>query len=380
MTIKGDTIIGLNVLSIQTGTKVADIKELLYDPSQNRVLGFLIDEGGWFSSSKIIKIEDVMSIGHDAVMIASDEIVKTADELQGKVSRIADEGHYLTHNKVVTEDGTDLGRITDILFEDTSGNVVAFEVSQGVVQDVRGGKKQIRLDDIITVGKEAVIVKAFTEVAFMEQAEEGGLSGVMHEFQEKAGDAWQTVKEKSSEVAENAQQKIHEIQENPEMQQKKKQLSSKFTEIKDTVQSKTEEVRLKSHLGEMEARDTVENIQQNPSEIKEKTKGMFTAARDTLEDLKDKATETIGQVKDGSDKNIDSLSSAVSSRKHEMQTSKLADRLDEAVGHYVTVNVVTGSDEILAPRGTMVTYELLNQAEELGLLEKVLSNLSKEPL
>lgn len=343
MKVKGDTTIGLKVLSVKTGEEIDTIKELIYDPKQNKVLGFLIDKGGWFSDAKVILIEDIESIGRDAVMIASSDVIKKVDDIQGTVARIADEGHYLTNTKVITREGNELGEITDIFFDSTTGNVEEFEVSQGLIGDAKNGKKTIRLEDIVTVGKEASIVDSFTEVAFEEQ-EPGGLtkaintfkekgSEIVDDFKEQSGDAFQMVKEKTQTGIEQAK----DYNNKPETQEKKEQIKEKFSSVKDGM------------------------------------KENFINTKDTIQEKSANAKETMQQ------KMAEAKDTAIE-KKSEVTMNSEAETIDDAVGKYVTTNIIEGDDVILLKRGDMITYESMRKAKEKGLTKKILGNLSEKPV
>lgn len=74
--LKGKNIVGLKVLSLDTGEFLDDVDELIFDPKEHKVKAFVVDEGGWFSDAKIILFNDVKSIGKDAITIESKNLVK----------------------------------------------------------------------------------------------------------------------------------------------------------------------------------------------------------------------------------------------------------------------------------------------------------------
>jgi uncharacterized protein YrrD len=53
---KGKDIVGKPVIAYDTGEKVETIVDLIFDQDDNRLLGFLIDEGGWFSNAKVLPL------------------------------------------------------------------------------------------------------------------------------------------------------------------------------------------------------------------------------------------------------------------------------------------------------------------------------------
>lgn len=56
------------------------------------------------------------------------------------------------------------------------------------------------------------------------------------------------------------------------------------------------------------------------------------------------------------------------------------ERIDEAIGRYITVNVLSRQDEFIAKRGDLITHEIVEKASREGMLEKILSHTSKKPI
>lgn len=280
--IKATQVIGLPIYTVHSGSDIGAVKDVVYDPQTNRVEAFVLEEGGWFSDTKVILMNDVHSIGEDAVLVQREELIKQANEIKQKVANIAKGDNYLTANKILTESGNDLGHVSDLIFDSTNGNVVEFEVSRGALQDVGTGKKSIHINDIITIGKDVIIVRTHTEHAFDEQAKERGITGSLNKGKDKAGDMFDETKNKSQELAAKAGQKTHEIKE-----------SSRTKNIIDNV---------KTH-----ARQAKENIQQGAAQMKEKTEHVkenedIRQAADTIkrqaEKTKQLAEENIARGKE----------------------------------------------------------------------------------
>lgn len=203
MLIKANDVIGLKVITLETGKEVAKVQDVVYDPRDNMVKALVIDEGGWFSDAKVILFEDIKSIGEDAVIIESEEKVRTASEVSSRVANIAREEQNLTKTKIITEEGDELGSVSDIIFDSKTGKVEEFEVSQGA-QNLASGKKTIRVNNIITVGEDATIVSGVSKQVVEQQAQQQGIQGAIKK-------ATETVKEKVPQYMEQAREKAEEL-------------------------------------------------------------------------------------------------------------------------------------------------------------------------
>jgi uncharacterized protein YrrD len=254
--VKGNDVIGLKVITKADGRIISDVTDIVYTPKDNKVHALIIEEGGFFSDAQILLIEDVLSIGKDAVIIESAEQIRKASSVPQPISTIASNSQYLTKSMVVTEEGTQLGKITDIYFDETTGNVEEFEVSEGVMKNVHSGKKRFKVEDIVTIGEDVTIVKVDAEQKFQQQAEEQGVKGALNKTttsaQQHGPRIMDQVKAKAGELGEKVQQKTDEIKESPQtkkivadIKQKTQQAKDKADELgtqaKEKAQEKKEE-------------------------------------------------------------------------------------------------------------------------------------------
>ena len=206
-TIKGTQIIGLDIIAIKTGKKLETVTDILYDPRVNKVIGVLVDSGGWFSDSRIILSENIISVGKDAVMVEDENSIQIGSEASNRVNQIAGGDQTLQGNEVMTESGENLGKISDIFVHFPGGNVDQLEVSKGFLGDFNSGKSLVKIEDIITIG-ERIIVKNYTKEIMEKQDETQGLQGVLKTSgeiaQEKLVQTQEFVSQKSSELSQKA--------------------------------------------------------------------------------------------------------------------------------------------------------------------------------
>lgn len=243
MTVKGKDVIGLKIITINDGKEIGTVRDVIYDPGENTVRALLVDDAGWFSDAKVIAIPDVESVGENAVMIRSQEMIKKAADVGEGVSNIAKDDQYLTKTQIVTENGTELGTVSDILFDPETGLVSEFEVSQGLLKNAQSGKKRVRVNDIITVGKDATIVRGYTEESFDRQSQEQGISGAVHQAREQAPSVAERIRDTATNAAETVREKATEIRKHPKTQQMGDSFRQKTAEAAETIKSKAGEIR-----------------------------------------------------------------------------------------------------------------------------------------
>ena len=235
MIVKATKIINNKVLTLNSGAEIAKVHDVIYDPRENKVKALVVDEGGWFSDAKVILISDVKNIGEDAVVIESEELIKKTSDVEQKVSNIANNNDFLTKTKIVTEDGKELGHVTDLFFDDKTGIVSQLEVSGGILENAKSGKKVIEIADIITIGHDATIVKKYTSEKFDQQSEQQGAQGTVIAVKDKAKELFDKTKEKTLDLKGKAEDSFAKIKQNVQDSEKQDNVKSKLNDVKDKV-------------------------------------------------------------------------------------------------------------------------------------------------
>lgn len=190
---KGRDVTRLPVLTFDTGEKVGEAKELLFDPENNRVLGLLIDEGGWFKERRVVPFGEIKSIGPDGVIIPSADVIVSAKGNE-ELSKAMETNRIIAGARVFTESGKDLGQIADIVFDEATGQIAGYDVSGGFLADRFRGQPFMPAPETIRVGKRMVYVPDATAEKMEEQV--GGVAGVVGRVRERGeelGDRFATM-------------------------------------------------------------------------------------------------------------------------------------------------------------------------------------------
>ncbi len=190
---KGKDLVGMPIVSFAEGEKIGDVKDILFDPDQNRVVALLTSEGGFLSSARAVMWESLKTVGHDAIIVPDRSAEIKADS-ERYLKRIMEADNILKDTQVYTEDGRDLGKIGDMFIDDSSGEVVGYEVSGGMFSSTLKGKKFMPAPDTLTVGQHAAFVP--NEVGDAMQAQVGGLQGTAQDLGSAASDKLSTAKDK----------------------------------------------------------------------------------------------------------------------------------------------------------------------------------------
>lgn len=113
------------------GEAVAQVKDTVFDAAAGRITGFTLSGRGLLSGplKQSLPWTGVHALGHDAVMIADAGVLAETPVVVAR--REAQQGRVL-HTRVLTDEGTEVGTVLDVIVEGgTSGRVVGFRIAAG---------------------------------------------------------------------------------------------------------------------------------------------------------------------------------------------------------------------------------------------------------
>ena len=120
---------GLPVVTLDSGDAIGEVRDVLFDPSRSKVIGFTVRGRGLLSPPLVglLPVETVRAIGRDAVMITSETgVVGGRDGLDSAV----DQQVEVIGREVVNDAGATLGEVVDVILEveRADAEVVGYEI------------------------------------------------------------------------------------------------------------------------------------------------------------------------------------------------------------------------------------------------------------
>jgi uncharacterized protein YrrD len=226
---KGKDIVGKPVVAYDSGEKIETVVDLIFDQYDNRLLGFLIDEGGWFSNAKILPLNLVKAIGVDAVIIQSKEAISLAST-HIAINKILENNNILNGTRIMTTDGRDLGTLIDFYFDETTGAVEGYEASGGLFADAYSGRSFVPAPHTLKIGEDVAFVPAETAALMEEQV--GGIKAAIQNASDKIQETAQVAGDKLQETAQAAGEKFQETTQitGDKLQEAGRVVSSKITD------------------------------------------------------------------------------------------------------------------------------------------------------
>jgi sporulation protein YlmC with PRC-barrel domain len=140
------------------GESPAEVKDVIFDSAHGTLLGLTLRGHGLFSRPRkeILPWLKIHSIGRDAVVIRDEHAFQGEDALP--VDRVP-ENRNVIGNQVLTDAGTDVGRVVDVIIEaGAEAEIVGYEVEASEALATHGEHVLIPLPAAIAVSGEHLIV------------------------------------------------------------------------------------------------------------------------------------------------------------------------------------------------------------------------------
>ncbi|MBW7477739.1 PRC-barrel domain-containing protein [Paenibacillus oenotherae] len=159
-------LIGLPVIEVGAGKQVGHVKDAWFNEHW-QLDGIILDAGRRFlSAMKAVLCREVLVFGDDAVLIMNESSVSRMET--AIVQRSFHTGVIrLKDLPVVTAYGEQLGRVSDVYFDELQGTqIVGYELTDGFIADLMEGRKWLPapLDaDAVMLGENVIIVPAGSE-------------------------------------------------------------------------------------------------------------------------------------------------------------------------------------------------------------------------
>ena len=151
-------VMSLPIVTLDTATAVGEVRDVLFDPSRSKVIGFTVRGRGLLSSPLIglLPVDNVGAIGHDAVMITSTAgVVSQREGMDAAVAQQVD----VIGREVVSDTGARLGEVVDVILEVDRGEaeVVGYEI------EAETGRFIVPLGQSLPLSGDALMVPADAE-------------------------------------------------------------------------------------------------------------------------------------------------------------------------------------------------------------------------
>jgi uncharacterized protein YrrD len=150
-----------------SGEDVAQIKDIVYSSGGGAVGGFTLAGRGLLAGplKQGLAWASVSALGADAVMIDDPDVLEPTQSVLDASASSGGSGGNVLGSAVLTDEGTDLGTVVDVIIEVAEGHgdqchVVGYEVEAAESMGTHGTKVLLPLPATLAVSGEHLIVPA----------------------------------------------------------------------------------------------------------------------------------------------------------------------------------------------------------------------------
>jgi uncharacterized protein YrrD len=173
-------ITGRPVVTLDAAEDVAEVKDVVFSHHNGYLVGFTLNKRGWLAGPRreVLPWGRVHALGPDAVIVGDRDAMVLPEEGEFDQSDAED----VVGGRVITEDGNELGNVTDLVLSvESEARVVGYEIGGPVVERGPGGdRRYIPLPETFAVSGSALIVPA--TVTHFIRDDLSGFGGAVDDF------------------------------------------------------------------------------------------------------------------------------------------------------------------------------------------------------
>jgi len=149
-------MIGLPVVTLDGGSTMAKVEDMIVDPGRRQVLALVIGEKALGRAARAIPFGRISASGPDALVVQNEKV--GLDLERDPVLKGLDNGQKVQGVAVMTDDGRKIGTVRDMVIDDRTGEIKSYKVIVGA--DKR--EYEIPSDSVVSLGKDILYVSAAT--------------------------------------------------------------------------------------------------------------------------------------------------------------------------------------------------------------------------
>lgn len=162
---KASDVIGRQITARGGGQVIGKIRDLVIDEAGREVIGIVLADG-MFSGSRVAPWKSVQAFGPDSVIIdVAGSVVKAA--AIPEIKAVLDKKTKIKGLKLLTTNGKELGKIADVVFDETTGDITGYELSSGLFANAFDGTPFLPTPQWIELGKDVAFVASEMEATII---------------------------------------------------------------------------------------------------------------------------------------------------------------------------------------------------------------------
>ncbi|MEO5499532.1 MAG: hypothetical protein ABIR46_03465 [Candidatus Saccharimonadales bacterium] len=161
MLVSIDTLLQAPIMSLQTGTQLAQSTQAIVDPRQMTVVAFYVDGSGLDQNPSILHVNDIREISDIGLIIDDATKLMSIDGLV-RLKEIIDFEFELKGLKVVDEHKRKLGKVSGYSIETVDFTVMQIYTEQSLLRSLSTMNNTIHRSQIVSVNNTMMVVQSPT--------------------------------------------------------------------------------------------------------------------------------------------------------------------------------------------------------------------------
>ena len=282
------------------------------------------------------------------------------------LKEIVDQSEKIVDKKVFTVTGDEQGTIADIYFDESSGKVLGFEVSGGLLGDAAKGTSYLPTEEITSIGTDVIYVAPAVADALDQQV--GGIQGALQDAGEKLDETKTGIAGKAGQARDDAGRTGEETSGDALLG--KRTGSDVETDSGAVIVPRGRRVRPE----DVEAAKAAGKLPALTSAV------AMGAAQDAGAGAKDaigSAGDSAANLWDQFTAKISAMTDATGKRLDEQKTKGRLSEIADAIGRPVTKVILDREDNVILNLGDIITHQAVQRAHEAGGLDSLLASVYK---
>lgn len=149
------------VMSLQTGTKIAETSDFIIDPRQLKIVAFYCEGPQLDVRPAILNVSDIREMSNIGIIVDSSDVLMSPNDLV-RLQEIINFHFSLDDKKVVDENGRKLGAVANFTIDSDSLFIVKLQVQPKLFAAFQQTELTIDRSQIIQVTDKEVVVQSPT--------------------------------------------------------------------------------------------------------------------------------------------------------------------------------------------------------------------------
>ena len=158
-------VVGRRITVREGGQEIGKVKDLAIDPSGREVLGIVLSDA-LFSGTRVALWKAVQAVGPDSVVLDKAGSVVKAKSVPTIKAALAKKTR-VKGLKLLTNKGKELGKITDTVFDEATGEILGYELSSSLFADAFDGTPFMPTPSWMEFGEDVAFVAPEVEATIV---------------------------------------------------------------------------------------------------------------------------------------------------------------------------------------------------------------------